>query len=103
MNTQLKDNLLLHHGQKQDVTQSDDSEFSADMDVASELGSDQDRARNRVNVIGDAIEDEEEIGVSANGDIEELTQSRIDFTNQSYANERYTEKDIFSDDEEQQF
>lgn len=103
MNTELRDNLLLRRDHEQEKPGSDDSEFSADMDVASELGGNRDRGRSGANALECAIdENEEQIRVSMNSNLQELTQNRIDLADSSYVNERYTEKDIFSEDDDQE-
>ena len=74
------------------------------MDVPSELGSEERRGYNGANA-GDNMnndeqnmeDDDEEVHVSANGELEQLTQNRMDIK-QSLAKSRYTtDKDIFSE------
>ena len=106
MNTELhrdkNDLLLKNNNQNQEQNQPEDSEFSAEMDVASELD-------NKNGPNGRGLENEQEgeeveqVRISKNGDdLQELMQNRMDIK-MSYANSRYTgytEKDIFSEYDE---
>ena len=72
MNLQLRENLLLRNAEQQDKPESHDSEFSADMDVASELGSEERRGNVGANGMQVEADDDEEVHISANGELQEL-------------------------------
>ena len=106
MNTELhrdkNDLLLKNNNQNQMQNQPEDSEFSAEMDVASELDN-KNGPNGRGLENGQEGEEVEQVRISKNGDdLQELMQNRMDIK-MSYANSRYTgytEKDIFSEYDE---
>ena len=72
------------------------------MDVASELGSEERRGNVGANGMQVEADDDEEVHISANGELQELIQNQMDIK-ESYAKSRYTtdkNDDVFSEYED---